>query len=346
MTTTPQPPDEPLLPDDVWEKFENDSLASIRATAPKEPSARARMVTARFREEEEEAVRRGAAERARPKQSYRDRRRTERVRRELRVEPARKGPRDWERPRRTGFLDRFRVPIVIVLTLAVGALVLNPLGVLSGLGMGGGSSGDGSSTVSTPTPEPPGGTAPGDPSAGTPIPSGRAFPDRLVRLGSGAEYRRVTTATTDDCRGAVTPELGALMARGDGCAQVTSALYTDAERATQITVSVLTFRRAEDVAAVLAKTSTDPVDHQVLPLDPPAGSGLTRLTPRTPGVFQGGNAGRSVVLATGMPSDGRLKDPEELGRLGGELLDYVQRKVNAYQGSGGDGRTEEPSAAV
>ncbi|HEY3482006.1 MAG TPA: hypothetical protein VGL02_24180, partial [Streptomyces sp.] len=58
MTTdsSPVPDEEPSLPDDVWERFVQDSERDIRATAPKEPSARARMVTRRLREEEERAA--------------------------------------------------------------------------------------------------------------------------------------------------------------------------------------------------------------------------------------------------------------------------------------------------
>ncbi|WP_031513572.1 hypothetical protein [Streptomyces sp. NRRL F-5123] len=57
MTTEPPPAaDEPSLPDDVWEQFANDSERAIRATAPKEPSARARIVARRLREEDERGV--------------------------------------------------------------------------------------------------------------------------------------------------------------------------------------------------------------------------------------------------------------------------------------------------
>ncbi|MCQ4083733.1 hypothetical protein NGB36_24850 [Streptomyces sp. RB6PN25] len=52
MTTPSSPPDDSsALPDDVWEKFQHDSESAIRKTAPKEPSARARMVTRRLREQ-------------------------------------------------------------------------------------------------------------------------------------------------------------------------------------------------------------------------------------------------------------------------------------------------------
>ncbi|MEV0240537.1 hypothetical protein AB0I06_11480 [Streptomyces sp. NPDC050674] len=40
------------LPDDVWEQFTRDTERDIRSSAPKEPSARARMVTERLREQD------------------------------------------------------------------------------------------------------------------------------------------------------------------------------------------------------------------------------------------------------------------------------------------------------
>ncbi|WP_225846742.1 hypothetical protein [Streptomyces sp. HPF1205] len=53
---TPAPEEEPSLPDDVWEQFARDTERAIRASAPKEPSARARMVARRLREEDERAA--------------------------------------------------------------------------------------------------------------------------------------------------------------------------------------------------------------------------------------------------------------------------------------------------
>ncbi|WP_316959382.1 hypothetical protein [Streptomyces sp. TRM68367] len=54
----PEPVPEPgpdassSVPDDVWEKFIQDSERDIRSSAPKEPSARARLVTERLRQQE------------------------------------------------------------------------------------------------------------------------------------------------------------------------------------------------------------------------------------------------------------------------------------------------------
>lgn len=43
---------DPEIPDDVWEQFARDSERDIRGSAPKEPSARARMVTERLKKKE------------------------------------------------------------------------------------------------------------------------------------------------------------------------------------------------------------------------------------------------------------------------------------------------------
>ncbi len=55
-----EPDDEASIPDEVWRRFEEDSERDIRASAPKEPSARARMVAERLRRLDEEAARRQA----------------------------------------------------------------------------------------------------------------------------------------------------------------------------------------------------------------------------------------------------------------------------------------------
>uniref|UniRef100_A0AAU2V3K7 Uncharacterized protein n=1 Tax=Streptomyces sp. NBC_00003 TaxID=2903608 RepID=A0AAU2V3K7_9ACTN len=56
------------LPDEIWEQFVRDSERDIRKSAPKEPSARARMVTERLRKEQEaaEAAARGRKGKKRP----------------------------------------------------------------------------------------------------------------------------------------------------------------------------------------------------------------------------------------------------------------------------------------
>ncbi|WP_206317240.1 hypothetical protein [Streptomyces composti] len=58
-------PESSAIPDDVWEKFARDSERDIRASAPREPSARARMVTERLRAMDEQRAREGANRRRR-----------------------------------------------------------------------------------------------------------------------------------------------------------------------------------------------------------------------------------------------------------------------------------------
>jgi hypothetical protein len=51
MSTSSAPePEESPIPDEVWDRFLNDTERDIRASAPKEPSARARVVARRLRE--------------------------------------------------------------------------------------------------------------------------------------------------------------------------------------------------------------------------------------------------------------------------------------------------------
>ncbi|MET8115927.1 hypothetical protein [Streptomyces prasinus] len=57
----PTEPDSSSLPDGVWAKFVEDSERNIRASAPKEPSARARMVTERLRAMDEARARAGGS---------------------------------------------------------------------------------------------------------------------------------------------------------------------------------------------------------------------------------------------------------------------------------------------
>ena len=69
--SSPLPEGEPPVPDDVWDRFLGDSERDIRATAPKEPSARARIVARRLREDdaraaEAESARRRFGRRRRP----------------------------------------------------------------------------------------------------------------------------------------------------------------------------------------------------------------------------------------------------------------------------------------
>ncbi|MFF7199669.1 MULTISPECIES: hypothetical protein [unclassified Streptomyces] len=53
------------IPDDAWEQFQRESEGPARLRAPKEPSARARIVAERLRRADEEAARQGLGKRRR-----------------------------------------------------------------------------------------------------------------------------------------------------------------------------------------------------------------------------------------------------------------------------------------
>lgn len=115
----------------------------------------------------------------------------------------------------------------------------------------------------------------------------QAFPEKSVRLKDGSRYERVDLATTTRCADGMSQELASFSEKGSGCLQLTSALFTDAERRSQVTVTVVTYRRAEDAMLVFGMAATDPVTYQVVSLDPPPEAGLPTVPPARPGCSGG-----------------------------------------------------------
>ncbi|MGW0828031.1 hypothetical protein [Streptomyces sp. NPDC002845] len=159
----------------------------------------------------------------------------------------------------------------------------------------------------------------------------QAFPEESVRLEDGSVYERVDLATTTECAYAMSPELAALIEQGEPCARLTAALFTDAERRSQVTVTVLSFDRVEDASRVFAMASLDPVTYQVVSLDPPPQAGLPTVPPGAPGVFQRLMTVRSVVFAGGQWGDGAETGEEALTGQTTGLLQYVSDRVVAYE---------------
>ncbi|MFE9437884.1 hypothetical protein ACFYO2_02510 [Streptomyces sp. NPDC006602] len=159
----------------------------------------------------------------------------------------------------------------------------------------------------------------------------RAFPQQNVRLKDGSRHHRVDLATTTDCARGVSPELAALLEQGEGCVRLTAALFTDTERRSQVTVSVLSFRRVQEASAVFTLASMDPVTYQVVSLDPPSEAGRPTVPPGSAGVFRRLMTVRSVVFANGQWADGAETGEEELTRQTEGLLRYVNDTVAAYE---------------
>jgi hypothetical protein len=159
----------------------------------------------------------------------------------------------------------------------------------------------------------------------------QAFPEKSVRLADGSRYERVDLATTTDCSEGMAPELAALIAQGQGCERLTAALFTDAERRSQVTVTVLSFRTVQDASSVFAMASMDPVTYQVVSLDPPPEAGLPTVPPGSAGVFRRVMTVRSVVFANGQWGDGAETEEAAITGQTEGLLEYANGNVVAYE---------------
>jgi hypothetical protein len=113
---------ESSIPDEEWARFQIESEGPARLAAPKEPSARARMVTERLRRADEEAAR----------QQGRARRWARRGKAPVQAEPD--GWRAW--PTQQAQKRRSRLWGLVWVAVAVGVLflVLNPGRTLAWLG--------------------------------------------------------------------------------------------------------------------------------------------------------------------------------------------------------------------
>ncbi len=165
----------------------------------------------------------------------------------------------------------------------------------------------------------------------------QAFPEKTVRLADGSVHDRVEVRTTTECDRAMSQQLAGVLAQGSGCLQLTSALFTDAERRSQVTVGVLSLKRAEDAALVFGMASMDPVTYQVVSLDPPPEAGLPTVPPGSAGVFRRLMTVRSVVFANGQWSDGSESREAAITKQTEQLLSYVNEKVATYEQGKGQG---------
>ncbi|MFF1445781.1 hypothetical protein [Streptomyces sp. NPDC058295] len=159
----------------------------------------------------------------------------------------------------------------------------------------------------------------------------QAFPSTSVRLRDGSRYARVDLSTTVDCARGVSPALARLVEQGEGCSRSTAALFTDTERRSQVTVTVLSFERVEDASRVFTMASTDPVTYRVDPLDPPAEAGLPTVPPGSSGVSRRAMTVRSVLFANGRWGDGAKTGEAELTSRTEGLLRRADDTVAVYE---------------
>ncbi|MFI6013871.1 hypothetical protein ACIBAG_34560 [Streptomyces sp. NPDC051243] len=159
----------------------------------------------------------------------------------------------------------------------------------------------------------------------------QAFPEQNVLLKDGSRYTRVDLASTTDCARGMAPELAELIEQGEPCSRLTAALFTDADRRSQVTVTVLSFERVEDASRVFMMASMDPVTYQVVSLDPPPEAGMPTVPPGSAGVFRRVMTVRSVVFANGQWGDGAETEEAAITRQTEGLLSYVNDTVVAYE---------------
>ncbi|GAA2549838.1 MULTISPECIES: hypothetical protein [Streptomyces] len=193
-----QPSEEPrpessALPDDVWEKFVQDSERDIRTSAPKEPSARARMVTERLRAMDEAQARTGGG-------GGRRRGRKKAAAPPARPEGWRTGPAWQERNGRAARRRRGWSVVGVLAAATLAVVAVNPSAALSWLpgGLGDGSGGADAAGPASPAPlapetaRPSG--APSAASAGTPTRERPFAGSPAARWESGADGVRLPEA--------------------------------------------------------------------------------------------------------------------------------------------------------
>lgn len=181
-------PESSSLPDDVWEKFVQDSERDIRASAPKEPSARARMVTERLRAMDEAQARAAAG----------GKRRTGRKRKAARPAPPegwRTGPPLQVLERRSSRRRRVWSVVGIVVAAALAVVAVNPSAALSWLpgGLGEDEAGTADATPLAPETGRPG-TAPPDAPVGLPTREKPFAGSPAARWEAGADAIRLPEA--------------------------------------------------------------------------------------------------------------------------------------------------------
>jgi hypothetical protein len=181
-------PESSSLPDDVWEKFVQDSERDIRASAPKEPSARARMVTERLR----------AMDEAQAREVGGGKRRTGRKRKAAQPtqpEGWRAGPPLQVLERHSSRRRRVWSAVGVVVAVALAVVAVNPSAALSWLPGGLGEDEAGSADVAPLAPEtarP--GAAPSEDPAGIPTREKPFAGSPAARWEAGADAIRLPEA--------------------------------------------------------------------------------------------------------------------------------------------------------
>lgn len=170
-------------------------------------------------------------------------------------------------------------------------------------------------------------SASGSASAGavSQIPVSQLFP-RTVQGADGTVYSLVTAGPLNSCINSdmVAATLAGLFAQSKGCLGGEGALYKDAAK-DQFNMTVFTLRDPVDVVSILTEISMDPNDFEVGALVPPAGSGLASLSANSGIIQQFASSGHYLGVFMAQWSDGRAADYGSLQKL----LNPLQSAVSA-----------------
>lgn len=147
------------------------------------------------------------------------------------------------------------------------------------------------------------------------IPVSRLYP-QTVRGADGTLYTLVTAGPLNSCTNSdmVGTALAGLFARSKGCLGGEGALYKDAAK-DQFNMTVFTLQDPEDVVTILTELSMNPADFEVGVLEPPADSGLAALSATSGITQQFAGSGHYLGVFMAQWSDGRTADYESLQKL-------------------------------
>ncbi|HWG26655.1 hypothetical protein [Actinospica sp.] len=156
------------------------------------------------------------------------------------------------------------------------------------------------------------------------IPVSQLFP-QTVHGTNGAVYTLVTAGGLNNCVNSdmVAPTLAGLFAQSNGCIGGEGALYKDAAK-DQFNMTIFTLKDPADVVSIVTDLTMDPSDFEVGALQPPAGSGLTALSASSGIIQQFAGSGHYLGVFMAQWSDGHASDYASLQKL----LDPLQTAVS------------------
>jgi hypothetical protein len=161
------------------------------------------------------------------------------------------------------------------------------------------------------------------------IPVGQLYP-KTVAGANGTTYRLVQAGNLADCikSDMVGATLAGLFAQSKGCVGGEGALYQDAAK-DQFDIIVFTLQDPADAVRIVTDLSMDPTDFEVATLLPPAGSGLKELSATSGIIQQFTSDGNRVGVFMAQWADGRAADYSALQGLLTPLQDAVTKTLIA-----------------